>query len=333
MHMQRALTRSSNVLISVVLPCLNEADVLEELVDRIERALERSGYRYEIVFVNDGSTDGSDRVLDCLAGTHDSLRVVHFSRNFGHQAAVQAGLLHASGDAVVVMDSDMQDDPDAIADLLRAWKEGHEVVYAVRVNRKESWWKRLMFFSFYRVLNLVSHMSMPYDAGNFSLLDRAVVDQVVQLADRDRYFPGLRFWVGFRQIGVPIERRARHDARPRVSLGQLCRLAKSAVFSFSSLPLAAFYAVASVALCVFCGLSGFTLYHKLLTGLAIPGWTSITIVASFFGAVNSFGIAILGEYVVRIYDQVRARPLFVVSQMVNFETISSVEPLRRYRPS
>jgi dolichol-phosphate mannosyltransferase len=313
----RDLTRA---LVSVVLPAFNEAAVLRELHQRVSGALQAAGCRYEIVFVNDGSSDESLKILDDLAAEDACVRALHFSRNFGHQAAVQAGLAHARGDAVVIMDSDLQDDPGALQAFLKEWERGFDVVYAVRHGRKEHALKRFLFYAFYRVLNAVSNTSIPMDAGNFGLLDRAVVDQLVRIADRDRYFPGLRSWVGFRQTGVPVERGRRHDDQPRVSLRGLFRLAKTAIFSFSSVPLSAFYVIAFLSLSTCGGVTAFTLYHKLYTGLAAPGWASLTIVASFFGALNALGIGILGEYAIRIYDQVRARPPYIVARAVNFET-------------
>jgi dolichol-phosphate mannosyltransferase len=271
-----------------------------------------------LIFVNDGSTDGSAELLDRLAAGDRRIRVLHFSRNFGHQAALQAGLVHARGDAVVVMDSDMQDDPAAIATFLEHWQHGLDVVYAVRFGRKESVFKRMLFYAFYRVLNAISRTQMPMDAGNFGLLDRAVVDELVQINDRDRYFPGLRSWVGFRQLGVPIERAARHDDRARVSMAGLFRLAKTAIFSFSTVPLSMFYLIALVSILVCGSVATYALYYKLFTSLAVPGWASVTIVSSFFGAMNALGIGILGEYAVRIYDQVRARPSHIVARRVNF---------------
>jgi polyisoprenyl-phosphate glycosyltransferase len=305
-------------LISVVMPLYNEAAALRQLTHLVEEALGDCDCRYEIVYVNDGSQDESGELLDELARENPKIRAVHFSRNFGHQAAVQAGLMYAAGDAIVVMDSDLQDDPAAIPRFLERWREGYDVVYAVRFNRKENTLKRGLFYAFYRVLNAISETPIPNDAGNFGLIDRRVAEHVVRMYDRDRFYPGLRRWVGFRQIGVPVERLARHDDRPRVTLRQLGRLAKSAVFSFSSFPLTMFYAIAALSLLACAALCGFTLYHKLFTGLAIPGWTSITIAASFFGALNALGIGILGEYVIRIYDQVRARPMFIVEREVNF---------------
>lgn len=311
---------SDVTLVSVVLPAFNESAVLRELHARVSAALREYGCRYEIIFVNDGSTDDSSSVLDQLAREDAGVRVLHFSRNFGHQAAVQAGLDAVRGDAVIIMDSDLQDDPAAAKDFLRLWQQGYDVIYAVRHARKEHAVKRFLFYAFYRVLNSISSTKIPMDAGNFSLLDRAVVQQLQRLPERDRYLPGLRSWIGFRQIGLPVERGRRHDEHPRVSLAGLFRLAKTAIFSFSSVPLSAFYVISLLSLLTCLGVAAFTLYHKLLTGLATPGWASQTIVASFFGSLNALGIGILGEYAIRIYDQVRARPTYVVARAVNFAT-------------
>ncbi len=301
-------------MISVVLPLFNEAAVLRQLAFALREIISNQGCDYELLFVNDGSTDDSPETLDRLALGDSRMRSLHLSRNFGHQAAVQAGLAHASGDAVVVMDTDLQDDPEAIISFIRKWREGFDVVYAIRAARKEPRWKRVLFSGFYRLLNGIGELAIPKEAGNFCLLDRRVAVQVAQLPEYDRFFPGLRHWVGFAQTGIVVERRARHDDRPRVSLGGLFRLAKTAIFSFSRLPLTAFYAIALLSLLACGGISAFSLYHRLLTGLAIPGWTSIAITASFFGALNALGIGILGEYVVRIYDQVRARPRYIVAR-------------------
>ena len=309
----------ASLTISVVLPVFNEELVLGELHSSVNDAIRACGGRPEIVFVNDGSRDGSPAKLDELAARHRHVRVVHLSRNFGHQAAVQAGLRHATGDVVVVMDSDMQDDPNGIARFLEKWREGHDVVYAIRYGRKENAIKRALFHTYYRILNAVSQTPMPADAGNFGLIDRRVAREIAGLLDRDRYYAGLRTWVGFRQVGVPVERGARYDGTPRVSLRGLWRLAKSAVFSFSSVPLTLFYTIGVAAMGVFVMLLGFCLYHKIWSGEAIPGWTSVMMTASFTGALNAMGIAILGEYVTRIYDQVRARPLYVVERCVNFD--------------
>lgn len=314
-------------LISIVLPVYNEAVVIGTLVSELTRVIEHCSTNAEIIFVNDGSSDRSGEILDALAEKRHDVRVVHFSRNFGHQAAVQAGLAHATGDAVVLMDSDLQDAPEAIERFLASWQEGYDVVYAIRVNRKEGRLKRLLFAGFHRLLAGVATTRIPPDAGNFGLIDARVVKEIVALAERDRYLPGLRSWVGFRQTGVAVERNARYDKNPRVSLRGLWRLAKTAIFSFSTLPLSIFYTIGYAALGLFSALAVGCLYVKMFTDLAIPGWTSYILSASFFGALNALGISMLGEYVIRIYDQVRGRPLYVIDRVMEHKAEPIAPPI------
>jgi glycosyltransferase involved in cell wall biosynthesis len=310
----------NSIRVTAVLPVYNEAEVLAPLLDRVRAAIRKTGARAEIIFVDDGSRDGSAELLDALASGAPCVRVLHLSRNFGHQAAVQAGLAQATGDVVLVMDSDMQDAPEALERFLQEWQAGYDVVYAVRCGRQEALWKRCLFAGFYRTLSAMADTPMPLDAGNFSLLDGRVAREIVRLAERDRYFPGLRSWVGFRQKGLEVRRDARYDGRPRVSLRGLVRLAKTAIFSFSTFPLAVFSFIGYAALVTFFGLAGYSLFCRLFTDLAVPGWTSHVLIGSFFGAVNALGISMLGAYVARIYDQVRARPLYVIDREVRFET-------------
>jgi polyisoprenyl-phosphate glycosyltransferase len=322
-----------SAFISAVLPVFNEAAILRELTRQLVAVLEAQSAVYEIVYVNDGSADGSRELLDQLSAENHRIVVVHLARNFGHQAAVHAGLQQAAGDVVILMDSDLQDEPGAITEFLTEWENGFDVVYAQRFNRKESLPKRFLFYSFYRVLNAVASTAMPEDAGNFGLLDRRVITVLNRLPERDRYFPGLRSWTGFRQTGVPVERAARHDSQPRVSLRGLFRLAKTAIFSFSTFPLTFFFIIA-VSSAVLCAASwSFVLFHKLFTGMAIPGWASIIGTASFFGSLNALGISILGEYVVRIHDQVRGRPVYVTDIVRNGATCQETPSSERSRRS
>jgi glycosyltransferase involved in cell wall biosynthesis len=324
--------RGADALFSVVLPVYNEEQILPLLAARLARIFWSSLMDYEIIFVNDGSSDDSAAVLDQLAADSENVRVVHLSRNFGHQAALQAGLAHAQGDAVIIMDSDLQDAPEAIPEMIRKWQEGYDVVYALRRDRKEGKIKKFLFAAFHRLLSGVASISIPADAGNFGLIDRRVAQMIMSLAERDRYFPGLRSWVGLKQIGVEVERNARYDQRPRVSMRGLVRLAKSAIFSFSAMPLMVFHVIGFAAAAVFIGLSGFSLFCKIFTEMAIPGWTSYILTGSFFGALNALGIAILGEYVIRIYDQVRERPLYLVDRTVNLKAETREESTEGDRP-
>jgi glycosyltransferase involved in cell wall biosynthesis len=307
----------SRSTISVVLPVFNEEQILHQLIGQISNTLNNSGVCWNIVLVNDGSTDSSGQIMDELAHQDSRIHVLHLARNFGHQSAVHAGVCFASGDAVVVMDSDGQDSPDAISTMIDHWFNGDDVVYAVRFGRKESLPKRFLFNAFYRVLSAVASIKIPKDAGNFGLIDRAVVNQIRLLSENDRYFPGLRCWVGYRQRALLVERLARHDDQPRVRLKGLISLAKTALFSFSRVPLHVFYVLAASSASVSVGCIAFAIFHKIFTGLAIPGWASTTSAIAFFGAIQSLGIAILGEYIARIYDQVRNRPMYIVARSVN----------------
>lgn len=302
--------------ISVVLPFLNESAILRTLFASIRDALQTIPCDSEIIFVNDGSTDDSGRIVDEIAAKHANVLVLHLSRNFGQQAAVHAGLQHASGQAVILMDSDGQDDPRAIGQLFQLWQEGHEVVSAVRASRTENIVKRSLFRLFYRALAVLSDTPIQKDAGNFCLIDRCVVDLINAMPESDRYFPGMRSWVGFRQTTCNVARLDRHDQTPRVQFSGLVRLAKTALFGFSRAPLIAFYWIAAISACLSVGFIGFAVFHKLFTGLATPGWASIGSLTAFFGALNSLGIAILGEYIARIYDQVRSRPPYIVNRLV-----------------
>lgn len=309
---------ASDALLSVVAPVYNEIDNIEPFVKEVRDSLERLDVpkRHEIVLVNDGSTDGSAEKLDEIAAEHkDAIQVVHLARNFGHAAAVCAGLDHASGDAVILMDSDMQDDPQAFALFVQKWREGHDVVYALRTSRHESILSRLLFWLFYRSLRWVAHIEIPRNAGNFALMDRRALKVLNSLPERNRYLPGLRAYIGLHQAGVPVPRRARYDKMPRVGLSGLWKLAMNAYFSFSYVPLSVFriLGLANIALSMLLIL--YAMYHKLVTGLAVKMWASLFIPVCFFGGVNILAIGIIGEYVARIYDEVKQRPIYIVDRI------------------
>ena len=264
---------------------------------------------YEIVLVNDGSTDGSGELLDGLAAdSPEYIRVIHLSRNFGHGPAIFAGLDHARGDAVILMDSDLQDDPAAFSVFLEKWREGYDAVYAVRTTRRESWPIRLAISSFYRVLKIISSTPIQQDSGTFSLMGRRLVDLLKAMPEQNCFLPGMRAWIGFRQVGVAVPRRMRHDGNSRVGLQGLWKLAMNAVFSFSYFPIFIFRAVGTLALICCVGLGLFVFYHKFFTHKAIAAWFSQMVSILFFSGINLFGLGVIGEYVARIYDELKARP-------------------------
>ena len=317
--------RRGDYRLAVVAPVFNEASGIAGFVGEVRAhiaALDLPG-GHELVLVDDGSTDGSAAILDELAGAHPGeIRVVHLARNFGHGAAVAAGLEHARGDAIILMDSDYQDDPAAFAPLLARWREGYDVVYVERASREEHPLSRGAFWLFYRVLAWIADTRFPMDAGNFGLMDRRVVDQLKKLPERNRYLPGLRAWVGFRQTGIPVPRRARYDRSTRVGLRGLWTLGMNAVFSFSYVPLFVFRIAGVLSI----GCSMLLVLYALvswLTGHALDAWSSILIATSFLGGINLLGVGLLGEYIARIYDEVKCRPAYVVDRIEGGEEKSN----------
>jgi glycosyltransferase involved in cell wall biosynthesis len=273
-------------------------------------------YDFEFLFINDGSTDGSRDFVLKQVGENSDICLLELSRNFGHQTAVYAGLQYADGEAVIIMDTDLQDRPEVIRDFIKKWEGGAHVVYAIRTKRKEHPIKRFFFYMFYKILNGLSNIPIPVEAGMFSLMDRQVVNLLATIPERNRFIPGLRAWVGFNQVGIPVERDERGDRIPRVSFIQLVRLATDAIISFSWIPLristilgilAAFLSI--VGTCI-------VLYKKFISLEAIPGWTSTLLSIFFFGAVQLIIFGIIGEYLGRIYEEVKRRPAYVVRRVV-----------------
>jgi glycosyltransferase involved in cell wall biosynthesis len=308
-------------VVSVVLPYFNEKENLTPLLERLRPVLERvTSGAYEIIFVDDASTDGSAELLDQLNGQDGRVKVLHFSRNFGHQAALTAGLAHAAGQAVVCMDSDLQDPPELIESFVERWRAGFEVVYGVRRRRKESLWKRAGYSLFYRSMHLIAEIDVPLDAGDFCLMDRKVAEALSALPEHNRFLRGLRSWIGFRQVSVEYERAARFGGEPKYTLRKLIRLALSGYVGFSSLPLRM-----SAWLGFFSAFSGFcvglwAVIARILDMNAPRGWASTLSVILFVGGMQLLVLGVMGEYLGRIYDEVRRRPSFVVRESRGFGT-------------
>lgn len=304
-------------LVSVVVPAFNEEEVLEEFHRQVGEVLDTLPENAEFVFVDDGSTDSTAPVMRRLATLDTRVRAVFLSRNFGHEAAIEAGLRASRGDAVIVMDADLQDGPDILPHLVDAWRDGAGVVYAVRTERKEGRLLRSAFSSFYRLAEKVMSIDLPRDAGPFSLMDRRVVDVLNAMPEKGRYFPGLRAFAGFHQVGIRAERNERLAGETKYSLVKRTVGATNAIFSFSKLPLRIMTAV------------GFAMTGLAVAGLlwviigAIigadiqPGWSSLMIVLLFIGAAMFLFMGIIGEYVGKIYDEVRGRPNYVVADEID----------------
>jgi glycosyltransferase involved in cell wall biosynthesis len=316
--------------LSVVLPVFNERENLELLMSRLRTVLDAAmPGSFEVVFVDDGSRDGSAKTLDALAATDPRFKVIHLSRNFGHQAALQAGLDEASGDAVVLMDADLQDPPELLPGFIDEWRRGADIVYAVRTNRKEGLLKRAAYRLFYRSMNAIAHIDVPLDAGDFCLLDRKVVDILVALPEYNRFLRGLRAWVGFEQRGLPYERAARHGGKPKYTLRKLMGLALAGYVGFSAFPLrvAAWLGFAAIFVSA---ITVVWVLWAMVFDMATPrGWVSIMALMMFFGGIQFLILGVLGEYLGRVYDEVRRRPLYIVRSRAGFDSALGGSDSRR----
>jgi glycosyltransferase involved in cell wall biosynthesis len=302
-------------LVSVVVPVLDEAEGIAELYRRVSEAL--SGTAFELLVVDDGSTDGTGERLLELAAVDPRVKIVSLSRNFGHQAALTAGLDAASGDAVVMMDGDLQDPPELIPEMLAAWRGGSDVVYAVRVQRDgETRFKVATAHAFYRVMSRLSSVPLPQDAGDFRLLDRRALDALLELRERSRYLRGMTAWVGFTQTAVPYVRERRQSGQTKYPLKRMIRFAIDAVVSFSDAPLRA----ASI-IGFWCAALAFAsvpvAIGMRIAGQFVPGITTVVLAVLLLGGLQLMALGIIGEYVGRIYDEVKKRPLYVVRERVN----------------
>ncbi len=313
-----AATESPTV--SVIVPIYNEELVIEALHSRLLQVLQPAGESFEIIFVDDGSRDKSAEMLDSICRSDARFKAVHFSRNFGHQAAVTAGLHALSGKCAVVIDADLQDPPELIVEMLARWREGFEVVYAQRSARAgEGIGKRATAHVFYRVLGKLSEVNVPLDAGDFCLMDRKIVDLLNSMPERNRYLRGLRAWLGFRQTSVVYERPARFAGETKYSSAKMLSLAVDAVFALSKTPLRLatwFGFLASGASFVL----GIVFIGERLfgSGYIARGWASTIVVVLFLGGVQLICLGVIGEFVGRIYDEVKQRPLYVVGRSTGF---------------
>ncbi len=310
---------TNDPVFSIVAPIYNEVGNIPELHRRISTVMETVGEPWELVMVNDGSTDGSAELLETLYAENPAhVRVVHFSRNFGHQMAVTAGMDYSSGQAVILIDADLQDPPELFPDMIRKWREGYDVVYAVRARREgESWFKLATASLFYRVLYRITDVNIPLDTGDFRLMDRRVVDVVEAMREKHRFLRGMVSWVGFRQTGVEYTRDKRHAGVTKYPLRKMLRFAWDGITGFSYLPLQlatylgfAIAALSAVAIVVVVALRTFANTEPL------AGQATTLVTVLFLGSVQLISLGIIGEYLGRIYNEVKGRPLYIVSNVL-----------------
>lgn len=305
-------------LVSLVVPCFNEEEVIVETHRRlVALAASQPAYRFEFLFVDDGSHDGTLGLLRQIVAADARARVLAFSRNFGHQLAVTAGIDDARGDAVVLLDADLQDPPEVVAEMLAKWHEGWQVVYGVRAERDgESHFKLLTAHLFYRALNYLSDTPIPLDTGDFRLMDRVVVEALRDMPERDRFVRGMVSWVGFRQLALPYRRAARFAGASKYPLRKMLRFAANGIVSFSVRPLKVAMGVGLLCAGLACAGIIWAFVARLATHNWVPGWTVTIIAILFLGGVQLVCTGILGEYIGRTYMQSKGRPLYIVGERV-----------------
>ncbi|HET7113266.1 MAG TPA: glycosyltransferase family 2 protein [Pyrinomonadaceae bacterium] len=310
------------MLLSVIVPCYNEQDVLRATHERLTSVLASlSWLEYEVIFVNDGSHDDTQLILAQLQLLDPHVRVLLLSRNFGHQIAVTAGLEEAAGDAVVIIDADLQDPPELIPQMVQLWRDGNDVVYGLRTDRKgESTFKLWTAKVFYRLINRLSETKMPFDAGDFRLLDRRVVEVINSMPERARFLRGMVSWAGFRQVSLPYERAARHAGSSKYPIRKMVHFAMDGIISFSLVPLK--LAIWTGFLAIWIAVAGIivAIVDRLMDKHLTRGWASLFVAVLFMGGVQLVSLGIIGEYLGRIYTEVKRRPLYVVQERLGFTT-------------
>ena len=308
------------MLLSVIIPCYNEEPVLRATHERLTGALtELPWLDYELLYVNDGSMDHTQQILTQLQLHDPRVRVLRLSRNFGHQIAVTAGLEAASGDAVLVIDADLQDPPEVIPEMVKLWRDGNDVVYGIRVEREgESTFKLWTAKIFYRLINRLSETKMPLDAGDFRLLDRKVVEVIKTMPERARFLRGMVSWAGFRQVSLPYHRLARHAGDSKYPFRKMVHFAMDGIISFSLAPLK--LAIWTGFLAIWIAVAGIivAIIARLLEKGLARGWASLFVAVLFMGGVQLVSLGIIGEYLGRIYTEVKRRPLYVVQERLGF---------------
>lgn len=305
---------------SIILPVYNESESLQQLYERISKVMTKLKSSYEMIFINDGSTDRTGGMLVALRKKDSSVKIINFSRNFGHQTAVSAGLKYCTGEMVAILDSDLQDPPEVLPDFFKKLESGYDTVYAIRKNRKETAWKKFAYSTYYRILKSLANVDIPLDSGDFCVMSRRMIDAINSLPERNRFVRGLRSWVGFKQTGLAYDRDARSAGESKYTMSKLFKLASDGIFSFSYVPLQAitwigfFGILLSVIGTLWAG------YQKFFTPNynAVPGFATTVILIMFIGGLQLFSLGVVGEYMRRMYDEIKARPQYIIESTAGF---------------
>lgn len=304
-----------SITYSIIAPIYNEIDSLPELYRRVKEVMDSAGESWELILVDDGSTDGSTDKIRELAQKDRAVRPIIFARNFGHQVAITAGWDYALGEAIIIIDADLQDPPEVMLDLAKKWREGYEVVYAVRAEREgDSWFKKFTAAMFYRIIYSITDVKIPVDTGDFRLMDRKVVDVLKQMKERHRFPRGMSAWVGFKQIGVTYKRAARMAGVTKYPFSKMLKLALNAITGFSYFPLqvATYFGFVSAGLAILA--IPIVIYMRIMGSGAFFGQATTLIAVLFLGGVQLISLGILGEYIGRLYDEAKGRPLYIVRE-------------------
>jgi len=314
----------SHFTLSIIVPCFNEQDVILETYNEINDVLNSNNFNIEIIFIDDGSVDDTFFILHEISEKDARVKILSFSRNFGHQAAVTAGLNHSTGDVVSIIDADLQDPPDVIISMIEEWEKGAKVVYGVRKNRKESIYKKVSYYVFYRLYSAFSDISVALDSGDFCLIDREVVDKINSLPEKNRFVRGLRSWVGYNQVPVYYNRQERQAGKPKYTFSKLLNLAMDGVFNFSSKPLVAVFYAGIITSLLSLFLAIFYLIYRIFNlefmgsySSESQGFTTLVILILLIGGLQILTVGIIGQYISRIYQEVKSRPSYVIKKIIN----------------